>query len=83
MRFEDLPGPMQDAFESLKHGSATIEADIQDALESAGSLDDFSRRVETSMNDLIQEALGAKVAFCESGCESGKEPIVLDAASLQ
>ncbi len=77
MRFEDLPGPMQDAFECLKHGSATIEADIQDALESADSLEDFCSRAETALNSLIEEAVGMRVAF--SRCT---EPVVLDAVKF-
>ncbi len=78
MRFEDLPGPMQDAFESLKHGSATIEADIQDALESADSLEDFCSRAETALNSLIEEAVGMRIAF--SRCRT--EPVVLDAVKF-
>jgi hypothetical protein len=70
MRFEDLPGPMQDAFESLKHGSATIESDIQDALESADSLEDFCSRAETALNILIEEAVGMRIAF--SRCKACK-----------
>ena len=77
MKFEDLPGPMQDAFESLKHGSATIEADIQDALESADSLEDFCSRAETALNSLIEEAVGMRAAFSISA-----EPVVLDAVKF-
>lgn len=42
--------------EALKHGSATIQCDVNDALESAENLDDFKARVSNAMNDLMGEA---------------------------
>lgn len=56
MKIEDLPEELREMVEALKHGSNTIECDVNDALESAENLDDFKARVSNAMNDLIGEA---------------------------
>lgn len=57
MKFEELPEHLRVTIESLKHGSATIQADVNDALDSAQDIKDFQDRVSTAMDDLIQEAM--------------------------
>ncbi len=56
MNIEDLPQEMREMVEALKHGSSTIECDVNDALENAEDLDDFKARVSNVMNDLKGEA---------------------------
>ncbi len=63
MELEDLPDEMQDAFEGLKHGSSTIQSDIEDALENAKSLEEFESTVELRMQELIDEAKGTASVF--------------------
>jgi hypothetical protein len=76
MQIDDLPEDMKDAFTNLKHGSATIEAEVMDALETTNSLEDFGDRVDDLMTNLIQEAQGARAIFSANG------EIVLDAVKF-
>jgi hypothetical protein len=76
MQIDDLPEDMKDAFTNLKHGSATIEAEVMDALETTNSLEDFGDRVDDLMTNLIQEAQGARAIFGANG------EIVLDAVKF-
>lgn len=55
MKIEDLPEELREMVEALKHGSATIECDVNDALENAENPDDFKARASNAMNDLIGE----------------------------
>ena len=77
MDIDDLPEDMRDAFENLKHGSATIETEITNALETTNRIEDFGDRVDDLMTSLIQEAQGARAIFC-----STNEEIVLDAVKF-
>lgn len=56
MKIEELPEELREVVDSLKHGSATIECDVKDALDNADNLEDFKERVTTAMNNLISEA---------------------------
>ena len=56
MKIEDLPEEMREMVEGLKHGSATIENDVKDALEIASDLEDFRERVSCEIDSLISEA---------------------------
>lgn len=55
MEFDKLPEDMQDGIIALKHGSATIEADVLDALDEAENLKDFQERVKAAMAALKEE----------------------------
>lgn len=74
MKIEDLPEELKEEVEALKHGSATIECDVNDALESAENLDDFKARVSNSMDDLIGEAQQVKT---ELGDGNNKVHVVI------
>ena len=63
MKIEDLPEELREMVEALKHGSATIECDVKDALENAENLDDFKVRASNAMNDLIGEVQEIKDAL--------------------
>ncbi len=56
MKLEELPEDLREMVEALKHGSNTIECDVNDALENAETLDDFKANVSSAMNDLQGEA---------------------------
>lgn len=56
MEIEELPEDLRELVESLKHGSATIECDVKDALEIASDVDDFRARVSCEIDSLISEA---------------------------
>ncbi len=56
MKIVDLPEEMREMVEGLKHGSATIENDVRDALEIASDLEDFRERVSCEIDSLISEA---------------------------
>lgn len=56
MIIEELPEDLREMVEGLRHGSNTIECDVNDALENAGSLDEFKANASNAMNDLISEA---------------------------
>ena len=56
MEIEELPEDLREMVEALKHGSNTIECDVNDALENAENMDDFKANVSNAMTDLIGEA---------------------------
>ncbi len=64
MEFKELPEAMQEAFKHLRFDSASIEYNVQDALESAENLEDFQNRVSDAMDSLIAEAQGTKAVLC-------------------
>ncbi|MDW7726331.1 MAG: hypothetical protein SCH70_04340 [Candidatus Methanoperedens sp.] len=55
MDIGDLPEAMQEDIISLKHGSATIEADVLQALDEAEDLHEFQESVKTAMINLKGE----------------------------
>jgi len=55
MEIEDLPEDLREMVKALKHGSNTIECDVNDALENAGDLDEFKANVSNAMHDLVGE----------------------------
>lgn len=63
MKFRNLPQHLRVTVESLKHGSNTIECDVQCALEDAKNLKDFQERVSGAMDNLIGEALDVKLGI--------------------
>ncbi len=74
MDIEGLPEDLQDEYLALKHGAYTIECEVTDALEQAKDLPAFKEAIRTKMQDLIGEAQGIIVTFCEES-----RAIVLDA----
>lgn len=56
MKPEELPDDLRETIESLKHGSYTIECEVNDALKNAENLKDFKERASGALNNLIQEA---------------------------
>ncbi len=64
MEIEELPEEMQEEIVALKHGSYTIECDVNDALEQAENISEFKETVRTRMKDLIGEALDSIANFC-------------------
>ena len=75
MKFEELDELKQEYFENLKHGSNTIECDVQDALKDAKNLQEFKQKVEHKMDGLedeiqtVRELLGTgrtygRVSWC-------------------
>jgi hypothetical protein len=56
MKIEDLPEDLREIVEGLRHGSLTIQCDIDDALENAENLQDFKERASGAMDDLMNEA---------------------------
>ncbi len=56
MKYEELPENMQKQIDELKHYVQTIQADVQDALESAESQEEFRSQVNSSMDEIISEA---------------------------
>lgn len=60
MEIEELPEDLREMVEALKHGSTTIESDVNDALEIASDVDDFRERVECELDSLIGEAQEVK-----------------------
>ena len=64
MKIDDLPEDMQENIVALKHGSATIEADVFQALDEAGDLKQFRESVKTAMNKLKGEIDSTLQLFC-------------------
>lgn len=60
MNLEELPEDLREMVESLRHGSNTIECDVNDALEAASDLDDFKERVLCELNSLVGEIQDVK-----------------------
>ena len=56
MKYEELPENIQKQVEKLKHYAQTIQSDVMDALESAESLGEFRSQVDSSMEEIINEA---------------------------
>jgi len=56
MKIEDLPGEIQDSIANLKHGSLSIEADINEAVEQADNPKEFKDIVDDLMDRIIEEA---------------------------
>lgn len=56
MKYEELPESIQKQIDELKHYAQTIQSDVLYALESAGSLEEFRSRVDSSMDEIISEA---------------------------
>jgi len=65
MDFEDLPEDLKDKYLMLKHGSATIQADVEDALEEAENIEDFREKVRDKMKALIYECKDVSSQFYE------------------
>ncbi len=65
MKFRNLPQHLREAIEALKHGSNTIECDVQDALDNAKNIADFQDKVSFAMDNLIEEALLVKQGIAE------------------
>jgi len=55
MEIEDLPEDLREMVAALKHGSNTIECDVNDALENAENPDEFKANVSNAMHDLVGE----------------------------
>lgn len=64
MELEELPEERQEEIVALKHGSNTIECDVNDALEQAEDISDFKETVRIRMKDLIGEAQEIITDFC-------------------
>lgn len=56
MNIEDLPADMQEEINMLKHGSLTIQTDIEEALNEAEDLEHLKDIVDSKMQALIEEA---------------------------
>jgi hypothetical protein len=56
MKFGKLLEDMQEQIDALKHGALTIQADLLDALESAGVLEEYQSQVENCLDEIIGEA---------------------------
>ena len=56
MRLEDLSPKLQEEVRALKHGSYSIEADVDGALDEAEDLEDFKDAVHHAMICLVLEA---------------------------
>lgn len=63
MDFEDLTEDLKDKYRMLKHGSATIQADVEDALEDAENIEDFREKVRDKMKALIYECKDVSSQF--------------------
>ncbi len=57
MEYEDLPEDVKQYIRDLKHGSYTIESDVEEALSEASDLSEFRLLVTNYMDELISEAL--------------------------
>jgi len=76
MDFKDLPKEIQNDIEGLKHGSLTIETDIQDSISQATDWEDAQETIESRMTDLIGEAIGNVQDLC------GGEMVLVDLKDL-
>lgn len=56
MDFEKLPQDFQEEVTALKHGSLTIQEDVNQALDEATDLPDFVSSVYSRMESLTNEA---------------------------
>jgi len=65
MEIEELPEDLREMVAALKHGSNTIECDVNDALEIASDVDDFRARVCCEIDSLIGEAQGVRDIVCK------------------
>lgn len=63
MDIDDLPEDMREDILGLKYGSATIEADVFQALDEAKNLKQFQESVKTAMNKLKGEIDSALKLF--------------------
>lgn len=55
MKIEDLPEDLRNAVRYLGNGSASVEADVIEALENADDLIGFEERVNGAMSNLMEE----------------------------
>jgi hypothetical protein len=66
MKLDDMPEAMQENILALKHGSATIEADVLQALDEAAILTEFKENVQTAMNELKGEIDSTLELLCQT-----------------
>jgi len=64
MDFKDIPKEFQEDIFGLKHGSYTIECDVNDAIDQATDWKDAKSTIESRMTDLIGEALNTINKIC-------------------
>lgn len=65
MKLEELPEDLREMVKALKHGSNTIECDVNDALDAASDVKDFRERVDCEISNLIAEAQNVKNIVCK------------------
>ena len=63
MKEEELPVNLQNVLLRLRKSSATIDCDIEGALDNANCVEDFQKRVSHTMDSLISEAESVKKMF--------------------
>ncbi len=63
MKYEELPENIREQIDALKHGALTIQADVLDALESTGRLEEFQLQVDNCMDEIISEAQGVRMTL--------------------
>jgi hypothetical protein len=63
MEYEKLPENIREKIDALKRGALTIQADVLDALESAGGLEEFQLQVDNCMDEIISEAQGVRMTL--------------------
>ena len=66
MKIDELPKDMQEAIIMLKNNSATIEADVLQALDEAKDTESFIESIKTAMNDLEEEINSTRQLLCRT-----------------
>ena len=64
MEINDIPTDLQSEVYSLKHGSLTIQCDVDDAIDQAENWKDAQETIEARMDALIGEAKAIINTFC-------------------
>lgn len=66
MNLDGLPEDMQENILALKHASATIEADVLQALDNAENVLEFQENVKTAMDELKGEIDSTLGLLCQT-----------------
>jgi len=66
MKIDELPKDMQEAIIMLKNNSATIEADVLQALDEAKDTESFIESINSAMNDLEEEINSTRQLLCRT-----------------
>lgn len=64
MKFENIPKELQEPIKDLRHGSLTIQSDVDDAIDQEENWKEAKSTISVRMIDLIGEAKSVLKDIC-------------------